>query len=163
MELKKAKNDFGLMLVLFVLSVLFFTVIIPGQIPLKSVWGADTTFTSRTFPNLLSIGMIIMSVIGMISSGVKIYRLKKLSTQSDQPDDAREPVFKRMIPYIAFLLILLYGVLFAKIGYIGATILVPPLLLYILGCRKKSYYLVVYIFAVVVYVLFRFVLQVVVP
>ena len=140
MELKKARREFCFMAVLLVLSILFYTVVIPAQIPLRSTWGADIAFTSR-----------------------KIFVLKRRAAEQPRKESAKEPLAKALVPYAVFGLILLYGVLFAKIGYIWSTLLVPPALLAVMGCRKWTYYLYVYGFAAVVYVLFRFVLQVVLP
>ena len=153
------------MTVLFLLSVLFYTVVIPVQIPLRSTWGADIAFTSRTYPSLLAIAMIGMSAIGMADALRKIFLQKRREGEGKGAGQEGEkpPLLKTLIPYVIFGLILLYGALFAKIGYIWSTLLVPPAILAVMGCRKYSYYLCVYGFAAAVYVLFRFVLQVTLP
>lgn len=163
MELKKARREFCFMAVLLVLSILFYTVVIPAQIPLRSTWGADIAFTSRTYPSLLAVALMVMSVIGIADAVRKILALKRQAAEQPAEESAKEPLVKTLIPYAVFGLILLYGVLFVKIGYIWATLLVPPALLAVMGCRKWTYYLYVYGFAAIVYVLFRFVLQVVLP
>lgn len=54
--------------VLLILSIVFYVVVIPAQIPLRSNCGADIVFTSRTYPSLPAIALMIMSVIGMAVS-----------------------------------------------------------------------------------------------
>lgn len=163
MEMKKARRELCFMAVLLILSILFYTVVIPAQIPLRSTWGADIAFTSRTYPSLLAIAMIGMSAIGMADALRRIVLQKRREGEQAGQEGEKPPLFKILIPYVVFGLILLYGVLFAKIGYIWSTLLVPPAILAVMGCRKWSYYLCVYGFAVAVYVLFRFVLQVTLP
>jgi hypothetical protein len=58
------------------------------------------------------------------------------------------------------LLVILYGYLFSAMGYIIATIIVPPLFLLIMKCRKWQYYLALYGFATIVYLVFKFVLRI---
>ena len=79
----------------------------------------------------------------------------------------REPVVRTrretvglFIPFIIFALILVYAVLFIQIGFIPATVIVPPVILFAVGCRKWSYYGIYYAFAAVMYLLFRCVLLV---
>ena len=55
---------------------------------------------------------------------------------------------------------LVYAVLFIQIGFIPATVIVPPVILFAVGCRKWSYYGIYYAFAAVMYLLFRYVLLV---
>ena len=57
----------------------------------------------------------------------------------------REPVVRTrretlglFIPFIIFVLILVYAVLFIQIGFIPATVIVPPVILFAVGCRKWS-------------------------
>lgn len=163
MELKKAKRDFFFMLVLLILSVVFYVVVIPAQIPLRNNWGADIVFTSRTYPSLLAIALIIMSVIGMAASLRRIISLKKQGMVSQRTKPDGRAIWKMIVPYVVFLLILAYGILFSSIGFIWATLLIPPVILFVLGCRKWPYYLFVYLFAAGVYALFRFVLHVALP
>ncbi len=65
-----------------------------------------------------------------------------------------------LIPLGVFALALVYALLFKYIGFIPATILVPPVLLLLLGCRKWYFYAAVYVFSAVMYAVFRFVLLV---
>lgn len=82
MELKKARREFCFMAVLLVLSILFYTVVIPAQIPLRSTWGADIAFTSFTYPSLLAAALMVMSVIGIADAVRKILALKRQAADS---------------------------------------------------------------------------------
>ena len=64
------------------------------------------------------------------------------------------------MPFIVFALVLLYAVLFMMIGFIPATLVVPPVILFVIGCRKWHYYPIYYVFAALMYLLFRYILLV---
>lgn len=104
----------------------------------------------------------LASLAGLI---LAIYHYCKAVKAEGKP--VREPVVRTrretvglFIPFIIFALILVYAVLFIQIGFIPATVIVPPVILFAVGCRKWSYYGIYYAFAAVMYLLFRCVLLV---
>ena len=58
---------------------------------------------------------------------------------------------------------MLYGVGITRIGFVIPTVLMIPVVLLLLRCRKWRYYLYVYLFAGGIWVLFRYVLHVQLP
>ena len=110
----------------------------------------------------MTILFILASLAGLI---LAIYHYCKAVKAEGKP--VREPVVRTrretvglFIPFIIFALILVYAVLFIQIGFIPATVIVPPVILFAVGCRKWSYYGIYYAFAAVMYLLFRCVLLV---
>lgn len=161
MEIKKTRTDFWVMLILCVLSILFYFVIIPAQIPARSSWGTDSQFTSRTFPQILAIVLAISTFCGTVSSGWKLAKLKKESAPEEKKE--RVPIMQVLFPYFIFLLILVYGILFDKIGFAVSTALMASALLLVLRCKNWKYYVVVLVFTVAIYVIFRYGLLVMLP
>ena len=165
-ELKKTRNDIFIMLGIMGLCVLFYFYLIPTQIPVSAKASQDP-FTPRTFPNLLVIGIFILSVIGFITNLIKYFQLKKTNLpereETTKEKKSRNEYIAVLMPYFFFLLIVVYYYLFTHVGFVWATILVPPVMLFVLGNRKWYLYLSVYVFAAIMYLLFRFVLYVPIP
>ena len=162
MELKKTRTDFYVMLVLFILSLIFYFIIIPTQIPARSSWGTDSQFTSRTFPQILAVVLAIASFCGTISYGWQLMKLKKAAAPAEEKKE-KTPILKVLFPYFIFLLILAYGILFDKFGFAISTALMASALLLALGCKNWKYYAAVLVFTIVVYVIFRYGLMVMLP
>lgn len=162
MELKKTRTDFFLMLILFILSLVFYFIIIPDQIPARSSWGTDTFFNSRTFPQILAVALALSTFCGTVSSGWKLAKLKKENASAEEKKE-KTPLSKVLYPYFIFLLILAYGILFDKIGFAISTLLMGAALLFCLGCKNWKYYAVVFVFTGMIYVIFRYGLLVMLP
>ena len=64
---------------------------------------------------------------------------------------------------IIFALCVIYAVLFSMIGYIAATLIVPPIMLLVLGNRKWQHYVSVYAVGAAIYVVFVYLLQIRLP
>ena len=147
------------MLIISALSAIFIVFIIPAQIPLKGSWGSDIFFTSRTYPYFASVSLLIVSALGCLWSARRMFRInKKMKEQgivTAREKITRQKVLVWFIPYITYGFIVLYGVLVDRIGFIFATAIVPPVMLLALGCKKWTYYLSVYVFAAVLYLIFR--------
>lgn len=165
MELKKIKRDMISMSLLMVISVLFYFKWIPEQIRVSSLWSGSTGFSSRTFPNALMIALFVVSAIGLIHSILQ-YRSIARGKQNNEEAGENPPhsEWKKILtPMLVFVLILLYCILFREFGFIVATILVPPILLFVLNCKNWKYYLIVYVFAAILYIMFKIILKVPLP
>lgn len=158
--MKQLRKDLVIYSLLVIFSILFYFIIIPKQIVLRNSWGGDVTFTSRTFPYLIFIIIGVASFIGVISTFVKMNKLSDEEKATFKRESFINVIKEWLIPITFMLLVILYGYLFSKIGYIVATIIVPPLFLLIMKCRKWQYYLALYGFATVVYLVFKFVLRI---
>ena len=161
MNAKKARGDIILYGIFTVVGVILYKWIIPTQIYMSKTASAEP-FSPDTFPNAVTILFILASLAGLI---LAIYHYCKAVKAEGKP--VKEPVVRTrretvglFIPFIIFALILVYAVLFIQIGFIPATVIVPPVILFAVGCRKWSYYGIYYVFAAVMYLLFRYVLLV---
>ena len=161
MEAKKARGDIILYGILTVAGFVFYKWIIPTQIYMSKAASAEA-FSPDTFPNAATILFTAAAFVGFVYA---IYRYFKAVKAEGKPDKSKEKLTKRefigiFIPFIVFALVVLYAILFSKIGFIPATIIIPPIILFVIGCRKWNYYVIYYIFAAVMYCLFRYVLMV---
>ena len=120
----------------------------------------QSAFTPRTFPNLLTGAMAAATALGLILSLLRFARLPKPDKTAEKEVRTGKDWIILFIPYIIYGIIIVYSVLFEKLGYIWATLLIPPVLMFLFGCRKWYLYLCVYGFSALMYVLFKYVLYV---
>lgn len=163
MDAKKLRTDIIIYALLLVGCAVLFFWLTPTQVVVKSNLQDNSNFTPQTFPNLLTCAIALASAIGLISSLVKYIRLRSALPAEEKTPMGRQQLAALLIPYLTFAIIIVYCVLFEGIGYIWATLIVPPILMFLFGCRKWYLYLVVYGFNALMYVLFRFVLYVPLP
>lgn len=161
MEAKKARGDIILYSVLAIAGILFYVFVIPGQIYISKTAGAEA-FSPDTFPNAVTLLFVIASLCGL---ALAVYRYCKAVRMEGKPQKESAPRSRREIvgdfmPFIVFALVLLYAVLFMMIGFIPATLVVPPVILFVIGCRKWHYYPIYYVFSALMYLLFRYILLV---
>lgn len=161
MEAKKARGDIILYSVLAAIGIIFYIFIIPEQIYMSKTAKAEA-FSPDTFPNAVTVLFVLASLCGLALS---IYRYQKAvrlegKPQKDMTLRTRREIVGDFMPFLVFALILLYIVLFMQIGFIPATVLIPPVILFVIGCRKKHYYVIYYAFAALMYLLFRYILLV---
>lgn len=160
MELKKQRTNFIVALIVLVIAVVTWGYIVPSQIRLNALWGGTSGVTSRTFPRF-ACGLAALAAIGeMIQSGLRYRQLKKEHAQMEHV-----PVQWRneLRALIIFALCVIYAVLFSMIGYIAATLIVPPIMLLVLGNRKWQHYVSVYAVGAAIYVVFVYLLQIRLP
>lgn len=161
MKAKEARNDIILYSVLLVASFIFYKWIIPTQIHLNALAKMEK-FNPDTFPNFATIVFMIVSAAGLIWAVIRYFMAVKAE---GKPSREKEELTKKeklgiFMPYFVFALVIVYIILFSQIGFIAASALVPPVILFVIGCRKPKFYLYYYIFTTVMYLLFRFILLV---
>ena len=145
-------------LLIAALGLLMEFYIIPAQIKV-SAFGGSTGVNSRSFPQLAAWIILIPAILLAVTSGFQLLKMGKAEKQRNAPNRWRDEL--RAIGLIA--LFFLYAVLFNYVGYIVATIVVPPLVLLLLGSRNWKQYTAVYGVGIAVYILFKFVMQVPLP
>lgn len=165
MDIKQAKRDFVTYIVLLGLSILLYEILIPQQIVLRNSWSGDVAFTSQTFPKILAVALFFISALGIFQSAIK---LKKTDVRKKEAFGETVPVeglslYSKAIPLIIFLVCIAYVFLFGKLGFLTATIIITPVLLLLLKCRKWQYYFSVYAFGACIYIVFRIILKVPLP
>lgn len=161
MKAKKALDDLILFSVLFVAAILFYFFVIPSQIHMTVLAKAEA-FSPDTFPNFVTIVFIISSAAGALVSLFQYCRAVKEEGRPvrEKKKLMKEKVYAIAIPYIVFALCIVYTILFKEIGVIWATLLIPPVILLCMKCRKPGYYAILLVFSAVLFALFKFVLQV---
>jgi hypothetical protein len=144
-------------LILMAISVVFYFIFIPSQVP---VTGTGTNvFTSRTFPRFLMVSLFVVAVVMFLEA---LYRDIKLRQQTprNQEKSAKDLVALYVMPLVAFALILAYALLFKYVGVIPATAVFIPAFLALFRCKKWSYYAGAYGFCAVLYLVFVYILHV---
>lgn len=160
---KEIKRDITVYILLMIAAAVVYFWVIPTQIYLSGSAKAET-FSPDTFPRFVTVVFFLSALGGLVNA----LRLWKKACRQEAAQTARSAAESKekidwkaaLIPYIVFLLVLLYGILFAKLGFIAATAIVPPVILLVIGCRKWHYYLIYYAFAAALYALFKYLLLV---
>ena len=160
--MKEIKRDLIVYSILILTALMVYFFIIPNQIYVSSSAAAES-FSPDTFPRFATIIFLIAAVVGLLNA-VRLYlatrSLEITQEKTQQPKSTTKERLASLVPYLVFLLILFYGILFYKLGFILATVIVPPVILLLIGCRKWHYYGIYYAFALVLYLLFRYILLV---
>ena len=164
---KEIKRDMIVYALLIVASVIFYVWIIPAQVIITGSAKSEK-FNPDTFPRFVTIVLFLSALCGFLNCLRLDRREKRRMVQSAEVPETAGPTESKttrdrlatFIPYVIFLLVLLYGILFARFGFIPATIIVPPIVLFVIGCRKWHYYVILYVFAAVLYLLFKYLLLV---
>lgn len=161
MEKKRIKQNLLCAVVFLVFSVYLILDAIPGQISVGGgLAAAEQWADSRTFPYFAA---WIMGVAALGEIIRNIYQYRSLSKEEKAEAFHNIPWRWELRALAVFGLCVIYTMLFEVIGYLPATFLIPPLVLYVMGSRKWQHYLCVYGIAIVVYVVFLYVLNVQVP
>ena len=157
MKAKEAKGDIILYSVLLAVSFIFYKWIIPTQIYMNALARMEK-FNPDTFPNFATIVFMIVSAAGLIWAVIRY--IMAVKTEGKPVKESIELTKKEKIgifmPFIVFALIIVYIIIFAKIGFIIATALIPPVILFVIGCRKPKFYIYYYIFSYVYIIFFIF-------
>ena len=161
MEAKKARDDIILYSILLIVAVIFYKWIIPTQIYLNALAKLEK-FNPDTFPNFAVTIFIIASAVGLLWAIVRYCLAVKKDghPKKVKMERTKKETIGLFMPYIVFVLVLVYIILFSKAGFIWATAVIPPVILFVIGCRKGKFYLIYYIFVTAMYLLFRYILLV---
>lgn len=161
MDKKRIKQDLLCAVLFLIFSVYLVLDAIPGQISVGGgLAAAEQWADSRTFPYFAA---WVMGAAALGEAILNAHRYWSLSKE-EKAEECHNIQWRWEFRALAvFGLCVAYTVLFDVIGYLPATFLVPPLVLYVMGARKWQHYLSVYAVAIIVYVVFRYVLNVQVP
>ena len=167
-QYQKAREELLVMLVCTVLVALLMFYVIPVLIKVPAAALKDDSFTPRTFPYFLGTIMAICVLIGDVKTGVEFVRARREALacgclKEAEPKKTLHDRITGFIPWIVYALVVLYGVGITRIGFVIPTVLMIPVVLLLLRCRKWRYYLYVYLFSGGIWVVFRYVLHVQLP
>lgn len=160
MEIKKQRTNIIVSAVIIAIAAVVWFFVIPSQIRVNSLWGSSSGVTGRTFPYFAT-ALIALAALGeLIQSATAYVKLKRSGAKSD-----KKPIewSSELRAVLIFILCIAYAVLFDRIGYIVSTLLVPPVMLFIMGSRKWYHYISVYAVGAVMYLIFVYLLQIPLP
>lgn len=163
MNIKKARENLFVMLFFTVFCLFLIAYVIPYEIPIPAV-AADQVFTPQTFPTLLAYGLAACTAIGLVKSIIEYVKIVKEMRENGIKEEhkkhSREELLGIFIPYIMYVVVVIYGLLFKYIGFVWAAVIVPPIILFLVKDRKWQHYLIIYAFIAAMYALFKLVLHV---
>ena len=164
--MEKAKRDMISMIIIMGISFLFCVWFIPAEIRVTD--HGTSAFTSRTFPYLLMSAMLVISFIGFCKAFWSFRRIQKSEAEmqkkrQEAEDTQVQPGKGSRLPYTAFILILAYGMLFQYLGYMLSALIFVTAFLWMLGCRKYTYYLGCCMFCGAIWLIFTQILRVPLP
>lgn len=158
--MNKAKKSILAAAILLVFIIMMLVYAIPTQISTSNILGSASTMDSRWFPTVVSVLIGLLAAFELVTNIIKL----KNEKSSENADNVESADKKGMIKSLAvFALFVLYLVLFANFGFIISSILVPPVVLFILGGRKWQYYLCYFIVVAITYVIFMYALNIMLP
>lgn len=161
--MEKEKKNICAAAALLVFSLIIIWAI-PGQIEVSRILGTTSSVNSRWFPYLTA-GLIgVISLVELIVSLRRYLQLKRESTEAPSEKTKKTGISKGAFRAAAvFALFVLYAVAFDKFGFVIATLVVPPIALFVNGGRKWTYYVSFYVVAAVTYFLFVYALKIAIP
>lgn len=160
-EWKKIKQDLFLYSLFIVVGTIFYIFVIPTQIHISRAAAAEK-FSPDTFPNLLTIMFVGAAVLGLLLAVFRYFQFIKVygKPKSEITQKSTREKIGVFVPYLVFLIIVVYAIAFRYVGFIVATLIFPPLTLLLVQCKKWHYYVIYYVFAAIMYLLFVFILKV---
>ena len=159
MNQQKAKRDIFLMLFFIAASLVLIFWLIPGYITVTKLMEQEA-FTPRTYPNLIAYGLLMVSVLGLINSISNYVRCVREEGKQKPVKKTVAEWKEKLFPYFIYLLIIVYVVIYRTFGIIPATVIVPPVMLWVLNCRSWKGYAGFYVFATAIYLIFTKLLSV---
>ena len=156
--MKKAKNDALSMAVLMLFSASFYLYFIPAQVPV--VKNNKTFFTSQTFPRFAMAVIFVLALVGFVNAVMRMVKISRAEGKGEKKAMTKEELWLALTPYVGFVLILAYALIFKYVSFIVGTVLFVPAFLALLRCKKWQYYVGAYAFCVVMYLIFTLILNV---
>lgn len=147
------------MLFFTLLAAVMIWVVIPGQIKVTAVMEKEV-MSPRTVPYLAAGGIMLMSVIGFLSNLITYIKERKAAGPARREVKTPSQWTDMLFPYLIFILIVIYGLLFYCFGIVTASLIIPAVILFLLRCRKWYIYLALYGFFGIIYTVFTVILHV---
>lgn len=165
---KKAREELIVMLVCAALVAALLLYVIPTLIKVPAAALRDDSFTPRTFPYFLGVVMAICVAVGDIKSALAFAKARKEALQNGclketESKKTLHEIMASLMPWLVYGVVVLYGLGIGRVGFIIPTLLMIPVVLWLIGCRKWQYYLYVYLFAASMWAIFRYALHVQLP
>lgn len=160
MDIKRQRTNIIVSIILIVIAIIVWLFVIPSQIRINSLWGSSSGVTGRTFPYFAT-ALVALAALGELIQSAVIYT--KLKRSGVKEESKRIDWLSEMRAVIIFILCIIYAVLFDRVGYIVSTLVIPPVMLFVMGSRKWYHYASVYAVGAVMYLIFVYLLQIRLP
>ncbi len=152
MEKQKLRNNLVASGIFVAFSAFMVFYAISHEISVKSLLGSSmSSIDSRLFPYITS---AFIGVLALVEFAVTLGKYLRLG--SGGADQTRVAQGSRgiLLALGLFGLFAGYAVLFRYFGFIAATSVVPPVVLFVMGSRKWYHYASFYVVAAITYILF---------
>ena len=156
MKEKYLKNIF-VMVFFLLFSVFLIFYAIPVHVNVAR-WNTGSIYDGRTFPYLLSYVLAFVSVLGIVSNGISLYKEGRV-THGKNSLNLNAIIRPILVAIWAFA----YYFLFDKVGFVIASLIGFPIFLLILRCKKWAYLIYIYGFSFIIFMIFRYVLIIQIP
>ena len=153
----KYKKDFSSGVMFFSLG-LFAFLISPVVISAKGMGNAGS---ARIFPQFIGVGLMVLSFLLILETFISYKKSKKEG--GPEEEKVKREKGKENVVIIFAAMVLVYILLFDKLGYIITTIGVTTGALFLFRVKKAYYYLIVYGVDILVYFAFTKLLFVQLP
>lgn len=155
----KIKKNVYTSVILFAFSLIMIFYAIPTQISVNNLLGGDSTIVnSRFFPYLIAAIIGVLSAVEFVFSVISMAKLS-----SNNHAHQKEPPKGTIIAMSVFALFVIYLLVFAQLGFIISSAIVPPIVLWLLGSRKWQHYLSYYGVMAATYFVFVYALKISLP
>ena len=143
-----------------VLAAVTWLYIIPSQVRINAMWGGSSGVNGRTFPYFAT-ALVALAALGeLIQSAIEYISLRR---QGKTAEKIAIEWKKELRAVIIFVLCLVYAIIFSTLGYVIATIIVPPIMLFVMGNRNWVHYISIYALGGIMYALFVYLLRIPLP
>ncbi|MCL2853676.1 MAG: tripartite tricarboxylate transporter TctB family protein [Defluviitaleaceae bacterium] len=155
--------------VLWIASIALYFWGIPAWVILRDfAWTADTGMDGRTLPNILAVGLFIVTSIGIAKTLPLVLKDRKAKTENNKNAagagiKAGDDLYTKIIPLLIFIASAIFIFMFSNFGFPIAVAIMAPVILALLKAKKWYCYVSVYAFAFILFIVFRQVLNVPIP
>lgn len=137
---------------LFIILGVTIMLLMPSQVKIRS----DQVITARTFPTFLTMIMIGGSIILLLREGLKILRKEPI-------ESIELELLTEVKALILMGLLILYAFLMSRIGFMVSSVIYSILMMYYFRVKNWKYYIIVIVAAVLIGIIFRYMLNVRLP
>ncbi len=162
MERNEYIKNITAMIVIIIFSAAMILYFIPNEIRISTMFSGTSNITSRTFPYMIFGLGLFCAVIELIKTTLAFLKNKEnlqKFTKDEQIDNIN--AFVRQI--IVVCLFISYAVLFMFTGYLIPTLVIIPLVMFLIGERDYKKYLATLAFLAFIFIIFTEVLSLNIP
>ena len=138
--------------ILFIILGVTIMLLMPSQVKIRD----DQAITARTFPTFLTMIMMGGAIILLLREGLKVLRKEPIeSIELELLTEVKALILMGML--------ILYAFLMSRIGFMVSSVIYSILMMYYFRVKNWKYYIIVIVAAVLIGIIFRYVLNVRLP